>query len=366
MKKTIKATVLLVLVPLLLIPIPVHAEKEASGLSLSAKAAFLYEAQSQTALFAKNEDARMPMASTTKIMTALAALSALSLDDDFCIPKEAVGVEGSSAYYRVGETVKIRDLFYALLLQSANDAAVALAIASDGSLDAFAARMNRLADEMGLKDTHFANPHGLPAKEHYTTARELAFIAAEALAQPFLREVVRTKTYRSESSEQTRVFVNHNKLLSRNEHAIGVKTGFTKASGRCLVGAAEGEGMTLISVTLCAPDDWADHEALWKYAFDTFSLKTYAEAGAFLANAPVMGSYLPYVTVSNREPIRLLVKKSDPPIELHAQIDPFPTPAPIDADTALGYLVLTRNGKVILRIPLYPAHSIPKVKISKK
>jgi len=116
MKKTIKATVLLVLVPLLLIPIPVHAEKEASGLSLSAKAAFLYEAQSQTALFAKNEDARMPMASTTKIMTALAALSALSLDDDFCIPKEAVGVEGSSAYYRVGETVKIRDLFYALLL----------------------------------------------------------------------------------------------------------------------------------------------------------------------------------------------------------------------------------------------------------
>ena len=124
--------------------------------------------------------------------------------------------------------------------------------------------------------------------------------------------------------------------------------------------------MTLVSVTLCAPDDWCDHEAMWKYAFDTFSLKTYAEEGAFIANAPIMGSYLPYVTISNRESLRFLVKKSESPVELHAQINPFPTPAPIETDTVLGYLILTQNGKELSRVPLYPIHFIPKVTILKK
>ncbi len=290
----------------------------------------LYEANHEKTLFAKNENKRMPMASTTKIMTALAAVSVLSLDESFKMPKNAVGIEGSSAYLREGEEIRIRDLFYALLLQSANDAAVALAIAADGTVEAFVARMNTMAREMGLTDTHFENPHGLHAARHYTTAHELALIAARALEHPFLREVFKTKVYRAKTSLETRVFVNHNKLLARNEEAVGVKTGFTKDSGRCLVGAAEKNGILLVSVTLRAPSDWSDHEAMWRYAFSVFEVRDLVRAGEFISNAPVIGSYLPYVPISNREPVRLLMKKTDPAVTLHAELLPYPIAAPVE------------------------------------
>ncbi len=249
-----------------------HLSVGASALTVSAKHAVLLDAVNGEVLWEKDADTRAPMASTTKIMTAIAVIEALSLDADVSVPKEAVGTEGTSAYFKEGERLTVGDLLHALLLASANDAAVTLAIACDGSADAFAARMNRLASELSLKDTHFANPHGLPADDHYTTARELALLSAYAMSNPTFREIVAKKSYTCHTSLTTRTFQNHNKLLSFSKDAVGVKTGFTKKSGRCLVGAAEREGVRLISVTLSAPNDWNDHISLFHYGFSLFGI----------------------------------------------------------------------------------------------
>ena len=240
--------------------------------TVSAKHAVLYDAVCDDFLWEKDADTPVPMASTTKIATAIAVLEARALDDVVEVPTEAVGVEGTSAYLKAGELLTVRDLLHALLLASANDAAVALAVACDGSVAAFAERMNALAKSLSLKSTHFENPHGLPAEEHYTTARELALLAAYAMHNPDFKEIVGKKHYTCKTSEQVRIFRNHNKLLSFSEDAVGIKTGFTKTSGRCLVGAAERKGAILISVTLSAPNDWNDHISLWNYGFSLLGL----------------------------------------------------------------------------------------------
>ena len=240
--------------------------------AVSAKHAVLLDAVCGDVLWEKDAQTPVPMASTTKIVTAIAVLETLALDDVVTVPAEAVGVEGTSAYLTVGEQLTVRDLLHALLLASANDAAITLAFACDGGIDGFAARMNRLADTLSLKDTHFTNPHGLPDAEHYTTAKDLAHLAAYAMHNPSFAEIASKKTYTCKTSLQARTFRNHNKLLSLSKDAVGIKTGFTKASGRCLVGAAERNGALLISVTLSAPNDWNDHISLWNYGFSLLGL----------------------------------------------------------------------------------------------
>lgn len=243
-----------------------------SALDVSAKHAVLIDADTGDVLFEKDADTRAPMASTTKIATAIAIIEALPPDKKICVPKEAVGVEGTSAYLTEGEILTVRDLLHALLLSSANDAAVTLAIACDGDIPCFAARMNALAQALGLYNTHFENPHGLPSDAHYTTARELAILSAYAMHNPIFAEIVATKSYTCRSSTTVRTFRNHNKLLSFSGDAVGIKTGFTKKSGRCLVGAAERNGAKLISVTLSAPNDWNDHLSLFHYGFSLLGL----------------------------------------------------------------------------------------------
>ena len=212
------------------------------------------------------------MASTTKIMTALAVLEALPLTATVTVPAEAVGTEGTSAYLKEGEILTVGDLLHALLLQSANDAAVSLAIAADGSVSAFADRMNRMAQALGLSQTHFQNPHGLDADGHYTTAYDLALLSAYAMRTPALADIVMKKSYTCRTTLALRVFSNHNKLLRLSPDAVGVKTGFTKKSGRCLVGAAKRDGALLVSVTLNASNDWQDHLTLWKLGFSLLGL----------------------------------------------------------------------------------------------
>ena len=217
----------------------------------------------------KDGDTRRPMASTTKIMTGLLALELLSPDEEITIPPAAVGVEGSSIYLFVGERISVRTLLYALLLSSANDAATALAIHAAGSVEAFAAKMNEKALALGLTNTHFCNPHGLSVPEHYTTARDLARLTAAALEHPTFAEIVATKRYSAPQigTDAGRLFLNHNRLLRTLDGAVGVKTGFTKASGRCLVSAAKRDGLLLIAVTLNDPNDWRDHTALLDWGF---------------------------------------------------------------------------------------------------
>lgn len=245
----------------------------ADGVSVSAKSAALYDPASKSFLYTKNADMQLPMASTTKIMTALVAIENADLDKSVSISDDAIGTEGSSLYLKRGETMTMKDLLMGLMLRSANDAAAAIAYEISGSIEAFAEKMNEKATQIGALNTNFTNPHGLDNPSHYTTAKDLAIITAEALSNKTFLNIVSTKKHIIKNSDgEARLLTNHNKLLNLYDGAIGVKTGFTKKSGRCLVGAAERDGTRLISVTINAPDDWNDHKALFDYGF--FKLKS--------------------------------------------------------------------------------------------
>lgn len=218
------------------------------------------EQSSRILLGGENVNKRLPMASTTKIMTAYCVLNNMKdIDAVYKIPKEAVGVEGSSIYLKDGEEWTIRQLLYGLMLRSGNDSATALAIACSGTVEGFVELMNKTAKNIGLKDTHFTNPHGLHDDEHYTTAYELALISAKAMDNDIFKEIVGSKYYRfNMQSGETRVFVNKNKILSLCEGGNGIKTGYTKKAGRCLVSSAQRDNMQLICVVLNHGDMWND------------------------------------------------------------------------------------------------------------
>lgn len=223
----------------------------------SAQAALLLDATEGRILFSQNASARLPMASTTKIMTAIVTIENMPTDYVVTVAKEAVGVEGSSIYLYAGERITCLDLLYGLMLESGNDAAAALAIAVGGTEERFVMLMNEKAKELGLKDTHFSNPHGLSAENHYTSAADLARLTDYALQNELFAEIVSTK--KTTACDGTRYYVNHNRLLFSYEGMIGVKTGYTQASGRCLVTAARRYGRTLICVTLNDYCCSADH-----------------------------------------------------------------------------------------------------------
>lgn len=242
------------------------------------------DADTGAVLYEKDADAQSLIASTTKIMTGLLVCETCDLDEQVIIPPEAVGIEGSSVYLKAGETMTVRDLIYGMLLQSGNDAAMALALHISGSVERFAEQMNKKARELGLQNTHFANPHGLDDEGNYGSARDLATLTSYALKNPDFAQTVRTKAYRAGE----RYFTNHNKLLWRCEGAIGVKTGFTKKAGRILVSAAERNGRTLICVTVSAPDDWNDHCNLYDYGFSQYEMTAIAQEGKSVGTLPLI------------------------------------------------------------------------------
>lgn len=230
------------------------------------------EAESGRVLSSYNKDMRLEMASTTKIATAIVALENSSDKDEVIITKEMTGIEGSSLYLKEGERWKLTDLIYGLMLQSGNDAATAIAIKVGGSVEGFVKMMNDFANKLCLENTQFDNPHGLHSENHYTSAHDLAKITAYALKNPTFAEIVSSKSHEVEGSEylQARIIYNKNKLLSSFEGANGVKTGYTTDSGRCFVGAAERNGMQLISVVLNCPDMWERTKALLRCAFNDY------------------------------------------------------------------------------------------------
>ena len=249
--------------------------------NVSAKSAIVIDAHSGRVLFEKNAYEKRGMASTTKIMTALLVLEKGGLEEMVSVSPNAAGTEGSSIWLAPSEKISVNDLLYGLMLASGNDAATALAEHTAGSVEAFTLLMNRKAKEIGAYNTNFTNPHGLPDKEHYTTAYDLALIAREAMKNKQFASIVATKnkTISWEGSEWKRSLGNHNKLLKRYEYATGIKTGFTKKDGRCLVSSAEKDGRLHICVTLNAPDDWNDHIAMHEYCFETFKAHTVCKGG---------------------------------------------------------------------------------------
>lgn len=297
------------------------------------------------------------MASTTKIMTALVAIESSSPGEDVCVSPAAVGVEGSSIYLKAGEHQTMEALLYAMLLESANDAAAAIAIHVGGSIEGFADMMNEKAAALGLCDTHFLNPHGLAENGHYTTALELAKITAAAMENDFFCEIVSTrkKTITVADGEGVRVLLNHNKLLRAYPDCTGVKTGFTKKSGRCLVSAAEREGLPLIAVTLGAPDDWRDHTAMLDYGFSLY--EGHIPLSSYTCRIPVLLGKRDHVTLSLSNPQTFITKRGDPAIEVRAECNRYAI-APIKAGDQLGRLVYLQNGKVIAEAPLLAEEDI--------
>ena len=242
---------------MLLALLPCRAE----AVQLSAAAAILMDADSGEILFEKDAGRCMRIASTTKIMTALVALERAKLTDTITVTASHM-VEGSSMYLKPGETVTVEELLYGLMLCSGNDAALALADCC-GGLDAFVQAMNEKAAALGMKDTSFANPNGLDADGHYSTARDMAVLAAAAVENPTFRRICSSRSV----TIGQRTMENHNRLLRQVEGCVGLKTGYTRAAGRTLVSCAERDGCRLVAVTLQDGNDWADHAALYDYGF---------------------------------------------------------------------------------------------------
>ncbi len=248
--------------------------QNALAVDLSARAAVLIDGKSGKVLFEKNKDERLPMASTTKIMTGLLACESKKMKKVVTVSPVASGTEGSSLWLEPGEKQTLENLTYGLMLRSGNDAAVAIAEYLGGSTEAFALMMNERAKKIGVQNTGFQNPNGLDAEGHFTTAYDLALISREAMKNKKFRKIVSTKskTIPWESSEWDRSLTNHNKMLWRYEGCNGIKTGFTKKSGRCLVTSAKRGKTELICVTLNAPDDWNDHTKMLDYGFETLGV----------------------------------------------------------------------------------------------
>ena len=253
--------------------------------AVSAQKAILLDGTTGRILYEKDATSRSLIASTTKIMTALIVCEQCNVLDRMCIPKEAVGIEGSSMYLREGEVLSIQELLYGMMLHSGNDAATALAIYCGGTEEGFVQLMNDKARLLGLDGTHFANPHGLDAPDHYSNAKDLGNLAAYALQNPIFSMTVGSKSVRIGQ----RYLTNHNRLLWRIDGANGVKTGYTKAAGRILVSGAKRQNRQLVCVTINAPDDWNDHTTLLEQGFDKYRIRTLVREGQILGSVEVIG-----------------------------------------------------------------------------
>lgn len=333
--------------------------------NVTAQRSVLIEAESGQILFGNRERERAGMASTTKIMTALVVIKSMPLDTVFTIPKAATGIEGSSIYLVEGEKLTIEELLYGLMLRSGNDCAVALALACSGSVEAFVEKMNRTAAEMGIQDTHFVNPHGLYDENHYTTAYSLARITAEALKNDTFRKIVSTKKayIPYDNVPNGRVLTNHNRLLNSYEGCIGVKTGFTDETGRCLVSAAEKNGIRLIAVTLNDHSDWNSHREMLNYGFNQLERVMLAKKGAIKVSVPVTGGYAQFVKAENDAEASMVIRKGNAFTE--KLVIPKFLYAPVKAGDIVGYTEFyDRGGNLFYRLPLKATENVEYRKLT--
>ncbi len=316
---------------------------------LSATSHILIDTSSGRVLLEGNSHAKMLIASTTKIMTALIVSEKCGLDEQVIIKPEYAKVEGSSMYLKEGEELTIRALLYGLLLSSGNDAAVALACYTAGSVEDFAGLMNEKAAQLELKDTHFTNPHGLDDEEHYSSAYDLAKIAAEFMRNKDLSEISATRKI----TIAGRVLTNHNKMLSQYSGAIGIKTGYTESAGRSLISCAERDGVKLICVTLNDPNDWADHTTLLDFGFSNYYPKTITDCTTDYSVVPVISGLTDSIAVRPSRQISVLVSDKDN-IELNVILPKF-VYAPVASGDQLGEIEVKLNGETIATVPLVAA-----------
>ena len=365
MKKTFKRAVLILLIFAQVFSLNAFASGTSESLDIqvfsgaSANSYFLIDSDSGDVLSSYNANLQLPMASTTKIMTCIVALENANLSDLVSIPQAAVGVEGSSVYLTKGETLKLEELLYALMLESANDAAVAIAFYVAGGVDEFAGMMNKKAKEIGLESTNFINPHGLPQDNHYSTARDLCFLMQYCMKNEAFRVITSTKSISISAPDgKTRFLSNHNKLLRIYDGCNGGKTGFTKKAGRCLVSSAERDGKELICATLGDPNDWKDHSNLFDYGFSLYSKKEIVSVGSFSYEIPLVGGTRDTVFVSNTETLSLPLR-SDEEIKFFVELPKF-LYASVDAGQKVGEVIVLNEDLELARIPLVCQGSVLK------
>ncbi len=336
------------------------AGAETPSLSLSAQSAVLIAADTGSVVYEKNADEKRSMASTTKIMTALLALEAAedSGDPTVEITGEMVAVEGSSMGLRAGDEITLTNLAAGMLLASGNDAANAAALYLAGSQEEFADLMNRRAEEIGMENTHFVTPSGLDDEEHYSTAYDMALLAREAMKNTAFRHLASSANLQVEFAEPEKKvsYTNHNKLLWQYPGCIGVKTGFTKKSGRCLVSAAERDGVTLIAVTLNAPDDWNDHAALLDYGFSALESVSF-DGADFSADLPLVGSYRESLRVRGGTGGSVTLPKEEAGRVTCRVLLPAFCYAPIEEGEQVGKLQYYLDGSPVYSVPLLAEES---------
>lgn len=324
----------------------------------SARAAVLIERNTGMVLLCHNENEPLPMASTTKVMTALLALEKGNLDDVVTVGRNAYGVPGTSIYLDLGEQITLRDLLYGLLLASGNDAAIAIAEHIGGSVEAFCAMMTERAAELGCEDTVFVNPNGLPAEGHHTTAYDLALIAREAMTHETFREIVSTQraSIPWEGRSYDRILNNKNRLLAGYEGATGIKTGYTRAAGRCLVFGAQRDGLEVIGVVLnCA--DWFNEAArLMDLGFERYEGFTALSAGETVRVLPVTGSRQDTVYICAGADLTAAVPKGEIPALEYDMPDSLP--AGMQMGDAVGEARILLDGRTLASVPLVLTESL--------
>ena len=331
----------------LLAAISFEISANASDLNLSARAAVLICVNNGEVLYSRNGDKKLSMASTTKIMTSLLALEYPEPDKEITVTDEMVRVEGTSMGLESGDSVSMRELVYGMLLQSGNDAANTVACVIGGSKENFAVMMNARAKQIGMNNTNFVTPSGLDDDNHYSTAYDMALLACECIKNPEFAFICSQKraslTYGN--PPYLRTLTNHNKLLRMYKYSVGIKTGFTKKSGRCLVSAAEKDGVTLVAVTLRAPDDWNDHIALFEYGFSKCRGSEYT---CDLSNVRlnIAGGVKQQIPVTVSDTVQWL---SDDSITVSVRLRPM-VYAPVRAGDIVGKAVFSSDGRIISEV----------------
>lgn len=352
MRRFFAGTAAALLAAVLLLPVGAQAA--------SARRAYALDAVSGRVLYEKNPTERSLIASTTKIMTALIVCEQCNVLDRMRIPKEAVGIEGSSMYLKEGEVLTVQELLYGLMLSSGNDAAVALAIYCGGTVEGFVQLMNDKARTLGLSGTHFENPNGLDSPGHYSTARDLARLSVYAMKNPVFSKTVSAKNVKVGQ----RYLTNHNKLLWRVEGADGIKTGYTKAAGRILVSSAAREGRRIIAVTIDDPSDWADHAALLEEGFSRYTVQRIVSKGDRVGSVEVAGGETRRVEVLAAEDFDYPVAPEERPCLALPGPGFVYAPAVEGADAGSVYVLI--EGSAVGKIPTVYGATIEQTKEEEK